>query len=243
MTSESALLDISALETGYRHTQVLRGINATMSRGERVGLFGPNGHGKTTLFRAVSGLIRAWAGSVQFAGQDITNRSARAIVELGLVHVPQGNTLFPRMTVSENLDLGAFPTRARAMRKQNLDMVLTVFPRLAERRTQQAMSLSGGERQMASIAMGLMSAPMALLLDEPTLGLAPKAKEALYGAIEAIGRSGVSMVIVDQDIEFLQSLTSRMYLLQQGLIVLEMDAEHMLDNEQIAEMYFGIHDL
>jgi branched-chain amino acid transport system ATP-binding protein len=235
----SALLEVEAVDGGYGQAQVLRSISLRLEPGEQVGLFGPNGHGKTTLLRTISGLQRLWKGEIRFGGTRITHLAPRKIVTLGLVHVPQGNVLFPRMTVYENLMLGAYSPRAWDNRVKNLERVYALFPRLQERKDQLCRTLSGGERQMVSIGMGLMSNPVLLMLDEPTLGLAPKVKDELRKAISEIAGSGLALIVVDQDVEFLLDLTSRLYLIEQGRVALKTGRGQEIDEGQILEMYFG----
>ena len=165
---------VDNLVAGYSRIEVVHGISIEVPEDGRVGLFGPNGHGKTTLLRAISGLIERRSGTVRFGDMDLTGASSARMVEEGIVHVPQGSSLFPRMTVLEALTLGAYVGRAWGQRRRSLDKVLTIFPRLAERRSQRCRTLSGGERQMAAIGVGLMGCPRLLILDEPTLGLAPR---------------------------------------------------------------------
>jgi branched-chain amino acid transport system ATP-binding protein len=233
------VLDVRSLNTGYGRVPVLHSISFQIAAGENVGLIGPNGHGKSTLFRTLSGLLPAWSGSVSFRGEDITNRSPASIVERGLIHVPQGNTLFPDLTVLENLWLGAFQKSARAERRQTIEQVFSLFPRLAERRGQRCRTLSGGERQMVAIGCGLMGLPKMLILDEPTLGLSPKLKTELRDAIAAIIASGVQTIIVEQDPEFLHTLTTRFLLVSEGTIHAEISGEGGLEHQRIVEMYFG----
>ena len=235
----SALLEVEGIEAGYGRTQVLRGLSLHLSQGERVGLFGPNGHGKTTLLRTISGLLRPWRGNIRLAGTGIAGADPRAIVDRGLIHVPQANTLFPEMTVLENLKLGAYAPRARADAAATLDRVLALFPRLSERRDQPCRTLSGGERQMVSIGVGLMARPAILMLDEPTLGLAPLIKDELLEAIRQVADTGVPLLVVEQDVEFLLSLTDRLYMLNHGEIELETSSDGGLDHARILEMYFG----
>jgi branched-chain amino acid transport system ATP-binding protein len=233
------LLKVEGLNAGYGDVPVLRGLNLTVREGEQVGVFGPNGHGKTTLLRTISGLLRPTSGSIGFDGRSMLGLPPRRIVELGLIHVPQGSTLFPRMTVEENLLMGAYPKRARANRSKSLRRVFELFPRLAERRSQQCRTLSGGERQMAALGVGLMGEPRLLMLDEPTLGLAPVVKEALLGVITQIAKSGTTLLIVDQDINLLLAVCVRQYLVEHGQASLELRDGEKIREEQVLEMYFG----
>lgn len=233
------LFRVEGLVSGYGKIDVVRSLSLHVDEGEHVGLFGPNGHGKTTLLRTVSGLIPAKAGSVSFRGEDITNMNARVIVERGLIHVPQGNQLFPQMTVQENLTLGAYVSRTDSQKVNNFEKVFTLFPRLKERRSQRARTLSGGERQMLSIGVGLMGMPELLLLDEPSVGLAPLIKEELARAIAEIASSGVTMIVVDQDVELLLGICDRLYLIEKGTVSLETADVSQVDQAEILEMYFG----
>jgi branched-chain amino acid transport system ATP-binding protein len=232
-------LDIDRVTAGYGKVVVLHGVSLDVGQGEQVGLFGPNGHGKTTLLRTISGLIRPTSGSITFDGQSLTTLSPRQIVDRGLVQSPQGNTLFPRMSVLENLMLGAYADRAWSKRRDSLERVFALFPKLAQRQQQLARTLSGGERQMVSIGMALMGQPSLLMLDEPTLGLAPKIKGELAEAIAAIASSGVTMLIVDQDIELLLGVCQRLYYIENGRVTLETREGERIDRQQILEMYFG----
>jgi branched-chain amino acid transport system ATP-binding protein len=232
-------LDVRALHAGYGRVSVLHGISFSIAKGENVGLIGPNGHGKSTLFRTLSGLLRAWSGTVALLGEDITNRPPAEIVERGLIHVPQGNTLFPDLTVQENLCLGAFARGPRAEWRRAIERVFSLFPRLAERRRQRCRTLSGGERQMVAIGCGLMGLPKLLILDEPTLGLSPKLKTELRDAIAAIIGSGVQTIIVEQDPEFLQTLATRFLLVSEGSVHAEISGEGGLEHRRIVDMYFG----
>ena len=237
----SDLLQIDGLETGYGRIRILHGVTLATTGNRNIGLFGPNGHGKTTLLRTVSGLLRAWRGSIRFDGVEVARMPARRIVELGLIHVPQGNRLFPDLTISETLRLGAWPARARAEEARNLEHALAIFPKLKERWQQQVRTLSGGERQMVSIATALMSAPRLLILDEPTLGLAPRLKDELCAAIRRISDAGVMLVVVEQDVEFLLDLADHLYLINHGEVAAEIRPGQSMDHEAIMEMYFGRH--
>lgn len=233
------LFQVEDLVSGYGRIDVLRSLSLHVDEGEHVGLFGPNGHGKTTLLRTISGLIPAKAGKVSFRGEDISNLDARLIVERGLIHVPQGNQLFPQMTVQENLALGAYLRRGDSHKASNFEKVFALFPRLRERLSQQARTLSGGERQMLSIGVGLMGMPELLILDEPSVGLAPLIKEELARAIAEIAASGVSMIVVDQDVELLLGICDRLYLIEKGAVSLETADVSQVDQAEILEMYFG----
>ena len=232
-------LEIDRLVAGYGKVEVLHEISLTVGQGEQVGLFGPNGHGKTTLLRAISGLIRTRFGSITFGQNRLSTLSPGQIVQRGLIHVPQGNTLFPRMTVLENLMLGAYSSRAWRSRQDNLAKVFALFPKLEQRQQQLCRTLSGGERQMVSLGIGLMGAPNLLMLDEPTLGLAPKIKDELATAISEIAASGVTMLVVDQDIELLLGVCQRLYFVENGRVSLETEEGAQIDRQQILEMYFG----
>ncbi|CDX19673.1 High-affinity branched-chain amino acid transport ATP-binding protein LivF [Mesorhizobium plurifarium] len=233
------LLDVRDVQAGYGDMRVLHGLSLHIGPQESIGLFGPNGHGKTTLLKTISSLVRPTAGSITFDGTDITGRKPPAIVEAGLIHAPQGNTLFGNMRIAETLELAAFSKRASTGAQRRLDDVYALFPRLAERKTQLAKTLSGGERQMLSIGCALMCAPRLLMLDEPTLGLSPRLKEELGAAIGEISKSGVPLIVVEQDIEFLLSLTDRLYLVEHGVVVREIDRASAPDHEEVMRLYFG----
>jgi branched-chain amino acid transport system ATP-binding protein len=231
-------LQVDKLSAGYGRVKVLHEISIDVD-GQRVGLFGPNGHGKTTLLRTLSGLIRPTSGRVSFDGRDIAGLKPQAIVSAGLIHVPQGSTLLPRMTVLEALTLGAYGERAWPHRRQTLDQVFALFPRLAERRHQRCNTLSGGERQMAAIGAGLMGRPLLLMLDEPTLGLAPKLRADLAKAIHAIADTGVGLLVVDQDIDMLLGLCDRLYLVEQGRVALDVVDRNSIQHQDVLKRYFG----
>lgn len=235
----AAPLVIEGLVAGYGRVTILHGINLHMPPGRNVGLFGPNGHGKTTLLRCISGLLPVRAGAIRFLGRDIANLKPRQIVGLGLIHVAQGNQIFPDLTIDEALKLGAYPARARAREGENRERVYRIFPRLKERRRQQIRTLSGGERQMASIGVGLMGDPKLLILDEPTLGLAPKLKEELGAAIRTISDDGLPLIVVEQDVEFLLELAEQLYMVDHGEVVAEIRPGQQVDHEEIMAMYFG----
>ncbi len=235
------LLNIVDVTAGYGSITILRGISLHLDPGECIGLFGPNGHGKSTLLHTISGLIRSTSGTISFDGTDITGAKPPQIVNSGLIQSPQGNTLFGDMQVFETLELAAFSRRARKDRETNIQKVIELFPRLGERNTQKAKTLSGGERQMLSIGCALMCAPRLLMLDEPTLGLSPRLKEELAVAVGKIAESGIPLVIVEQDVEFLMSLADRLYLVEHGEIVREIDRANAPGHDEVMRLYFGEH--
>lgn len=235
----SEALRINGLRAGYDDFDVLEGMSLHVGNSERVGLFGPNGHGKTTLLNAISGTLPRRGGSVRFMGESIERLSPQDIVARGLIHVPQANVLFPDMAIMETLELAAWTPRAREGMSTNLDRVLSLFPRLAERRHQQTKTLSGGERQMLSIGVGLMCSPRMLMLDEPTLGLSPKLKDELADAIGDISAAGTPLLLVEQDIAFVLSLVDRMYMVDHGQITREIQRGGTVDHQEIMDMYFG----
>ena len=224
---------------GYGGAPVLNGLSLTVGERERVGLFGPNGHGKTTLLRAVSGLLPLQEGSIRLFDKPIDGKSPASIVADGLIQVPQSNLLFPEMEVLETLRLSAHSPRARQNAAASLDSVLTLFPRLAERRRQKVKTLSGGERQMVAIGVGLMGAPRLLALDEPTLGLSPKLKDELCVAIGAITKSGLPLLLIEQDVEFLLELADRLVMVSHGRCGVEVEAKQGIDHATIMALYFG----
>jgi len=235
------LLEVEDLTAGYGDHQVLNGLSFTMKEGENIGLFGPNGHGKTTLFEVISGLITPRSGKITFSGQDITGKTPQKIVEAGLIHVAQGNLLFADLTVREVLGLAAYPRRAREDKGRNLDKVAALFPKLQQRLSQKCGTLSGGERQMLNLGVGLMAAPRLLVLDEPTLGLSPRLKSELATAIAQIATDSIPLLLVEQDIDFLLKLSTRLLLVNHGMITRTVDTnDTCLNHADLIQGYFGI---
>ena len=233
------MLKISDLKAGYGSSEVLHGASLSLERGDRLGLFGPNGHGKTTLLRTISGLLPSRSGAIEYEGESLVGLSPKEIVKRGVVHVPQANRLFPEMSVSDCLSLGAYSRRTWSHRRASLEGVFELFPKLKLRLSQKAQSLSGGERQMLSIGVGLMSMPTLLMLDEPSLGLAPRMIEELSEGIGKIASTGVTMILVDQNVEMLLECCGPLYLLEQGMIALEAENENEFDEGRLLTRYFG----
>lgn len=241
---QEAMLKINNLESGYDKIKILKGISIYLEENENIGIFGPNGHGKTTLLKTISGLLKPWRGTILFKGEDITCFHPLEIINKGILQVPQGNFLFPEMIVLETLNLGAYSKRANKSLQGSLKDVFEIFPWLWDRKSQKCQTLSGGERQMLAIAVGLMGKANILMLDEPTLGLSPKIKLELRIAInKIIKNTSISLIIVEQDLKFLAKITNRMYLIENGKNSLEMDENNMLEDDKIIEAYFGNRDL
>jgi branched-chain amino acid transport system ATP-binding protein len=234
------LLELDNVSAFYGDLQALFGISLRIEEGEIVTLIGANGAGKTTLLRVISGLKHPASGSLRFLGQDVSRTPAHEMVARGISHVPEGRQVFPFLTVRENLSLGAYTPRARPKLKQLLEEQLALFPRLAERMDQLAGTLSGGEQQMVAIARGLMAQPKLLLLDEPSLGLAPKIVEEVFEKIQEVRRTGITMLIVEQNVVSGLSIGDRGYVVQHGAVLLEDTAKNLLNNEMVRAAYLGL---
>jgi ABC-type branched-subunit amino acid transport system ATPase component len=237
-----ALLSIDRLAAGYGSIGVLEGLSLEVRQGEMVAVLGANGAGKTTLMRALTGLVRPTAGHIVFDGADMTSRPSSAIAASGLVLVPEGRQVFPELSVVDNLRLGAF-ARPTADREARIEELLHRFPRLAERRGQRAGLLSGGEQQMLAIARGLMARPRLLLLDEPSLGLAPLLVEQLYDTLAEIRDEGQTILLVDQMAVLALSVVDRAYVLGAGRIVAQGTAAEIAGNAELARAYLGVQEL
>jgi branched-chain amino acid transport system ATP-binding protein len=235
----SPLLVIEGLHAGYGETQVLRGIDLAVNEGEIVAVLGSNGVGKSTLNRTISGIVRARAGSIRFAGAEIGREKPRGIVAQGLIHVPEGRRIFPNLTVRENLDLGSY-ARAGTRRADNRERVFTIFPRLYERRAQTAGTLSGGEQQMLAIGRGLMAEPRLLILDEPSLGLSPLLVEELFALIRRIHAEGVSIMLVEQNVVQSLEVADRAYILAEGQFVMSGAAADIGADPELKRAYLGM---
>ena len=234
------LLDVRNLHAGYGEVAVLRDVSFAVTDGAITALIGSNGSGKTTMMRAVAGLLPARSGRINFAGRDLTYARPSERVEAGLALVPEGRLVFPEFTVEDTLRVGAYCTRARAGMAERKAQMYALFPRLYERRRSPAGALSGGEQQMLAIARGLMSAPSLLLLDEPSLGLAPVVVAQLFAAIVAIAKSGVAVCLVEQDVHLSLEIADYGYVLENGAIVLRGPARELIQSDQVRTSYLGL---
>jgi len=236
------LLVMDDVQATYGDFQALFNITLQVNAGEIVTLVGANGAGKTTTLRVISGLLHPMKGTVRFNGQDISRTPPHRIVELGISHVPEGRQLFPYMTVEENMALGSYIARARPRLQNSLEEQFAFFPRLKERRKQLAGTLSGGEQQMVAIARGLMPQPKLLLLDEPSLGLAPKIVEEVFDKVQEIGKRGVTVLIVEQNVVDGLSISNRGYVVENGAVELGIgtSVQELLSNERLRSAYLGL---
>jgi branched-chain amino acid transport system ATP-binding protein len=234
------LLDVRNLHAGYGEVAVLRDVSFAVTDGAITALIGSNGSGKTTMMRAVAGLLPARSGRIDFAGRDLTHARPSERVEAGLALVPEGRLVFPEFTVEDTLRVGAYCTRARAGMAERKAQMYALFPRLYDRRRSPAGALSGGEQQMLAIARGLMSAPSLLLLDEPSLGLAPVVVAQLFEAIVAIAKNGVAVCLVEQDVNLSLEIADYAYVLENGAIVLRGPARELIQSDQVRTRYLGL---
>ena len=234
------LLQLEDVRASYGDLQALFNITLEVKAGEIVTLIGANGAGKTTTLRVISGLLRCQNRKLHFDGQDISKLPPHEIVMRGVSHVPEGRQLFPYMSVEENLALGAYIPRVRPQLKAAIEEQFEMFPRLKERRKQLAGTLSGGEQQMLAVARGLMACPKLLLLDEPSLGLAPKIVEEVFAKVQQIGKSGVTVLIVEQNVVDGLSISDRGYVVENGEITLQGTPQELLANEQVRTAYLGL---
>jgi branched-chain amino acid transport system ATP-binding protein len=235
-------LDIKNLHVYYGHIHALKGIDLHVEEGEIVTLIGSNGAGKTTTLRAISGLLKTPEDtSIKHDNVELTHMRAHQTVERGVVHVPEGRRVFSRMSVQENLTMGAYTRKNQRMVKDDLDYVLKLFPRLQERRAQLAGTLSGGEQQMLAIGRALMSSPKVLLLDEPSMGLAPVLVETIFDSIEQLNRTrGITILLVEQNAQMALQVANRAYVLETGRITMSGDAKEMLSDPKVIAAYLGL---
>jgi branched-chain amino acid transport system ATP-binding protein len=233
------LLAINGLAAGYGATEVLRDIDLEVAPTEIVAILGANGAGKSTLNRTISGVLHARRGTIRFAGRAIEHETPAAIVGRGLIHVPEGRRIFPNLTVRENLDLGSY-RRARNRRDQNRERAFTIFPRLAERRSQRGGTLSGGEQQMLAIGRGLMAEPSLLILDEPSLGLSPLLVEELFALIRRLNAEGIALLVVEQNVMQSLEVASRAYILENGSFVLQGSSADIRESPKLKRAYLGL---
>ena len=236
----TVLLELDELSSGYGDVSVIKGLSLKVSRGSITALVGSNGAGKTTLMQTISGLLPLSEGSVMFDGENISETPPHRRVELGLALVPEGRLIFPEFTVEENLRIGGIISRARSNRTRLINEMFDLFPRLQERRWQAGGTLSGGEQQMLALARGLMSEPRLLLLDEPSLGLAPNVAQLLFKMVGRVRDAGVTVFIVEQDIRSTLEISDHGYVIENGRVVMNGTGSELLDDETVRTAYLGI---
>jgi branched-chain amino acid transport system ATP-binding protein len=235
-----AILDIRNIESGYGEIQILWGISMSLEKGQLTSLVGANGAGKTTMLRTVMGLLKPSSGSIWFQGEDITKLPAHKKAELGLVLVPEGRQLFTDMTIYENIEMGASPQRARPHFDKNLKLVYEMFPRLEERKTQKAGTLSGGEQQMLAVARGIMAEPIVLMMDELSLGLSPVLVLDLFDSLNKLKSAGITMLLVEQNVQMALAVSDYGYVLSHGKVDLHGYARDLSRNKDVQKAYLGI---
>ncbi len=233
------MLEIRALFAGYGKVEILRGIDLDVGRGEIVAVLGSNGVGKSTLNNNISALYRPFSGSIRFRGQELVGMNSSEIVKLGVIHVPEGRRIFPNLNVLENLELGSL-VRGKANRQKNLARVMAIFPRLKERLTQLAGTLSGGEQQMLAIGRGLMSEPDLLIMDEPSLGLSPLLVEEMFALIEQINKDGQSILLMEQNAVQTLAIAHRAYIFENGAVAMQGLARDLANDPDLRKNYLGL---
>ena len=234
------MLVLSDVTAGYGSIPAVRDISIAVGEGEAVGLLGANGAGKSTTLRTISGLVRVAAGTITFLGRSINSLPPYEIAELGIAHVPEGRQVFPELTVKENLEIGAYVPRAKAERSRTLDLVFNIFPVLAERRKQLAGTMSGGEQQMLAVGRGLMMKPRLLMLDEPSLGLAPVITDTTFEKIQEIHAMGTAILLVEQNVARALALVQRAYVLESGKVTIHGSSGELTRNKHVQAAYLGI---
>lgn len=234
------MLEVRGLGTGYGPTEVLFDCSLDVPEGQLIVVIGPNGHGKSTLLRAISGLLPVRTGTIRLEGIDVTGVPPQGLVRHGLIHIPQGDLLFTDMTIEENLLMGAYPAAAWRARQAKRDDVFALFPRLAERRKQRARTLSGGERRMLALGRGLMADARLLMIDEPSLGLAPVLVDEVYAKLREIRQRGLTMLLVEENFSHVTSLADHVYLMESGRIVRDGPADALLADPALMSTYLGV---
>lgn len=235
----NTLLELKDITSGYGDVQVLWGVSFSVREGEIATLVGANGAGKTTALKTLSGVVPATSGQIIFDGQPIERLAPHEIAGRGIAHVPEGRRLFPLMSVRENLELGAVSQQARRLRSESFDKVFALFPRVKERERQMAGTLSGGEQQMVAIGRGLMARPRLIMLDEPSLGLAPIVVKEMFEIIQSINREGITILLVEQNVQQSLKLADRAYVLENGRVLLEGTGGELLNDERVRAAYLG----
>lgn len=233
------MLEVKNLSVSYGAIEAVKDISFTVNAGEIVSLIGANGAGKTTTLHTITGLVPAKSGSVMYNGVDLLKTHNNKIVTLGMAHIPEGRHVFTRMSVEENLEMGAFSLKDQSDLKKDLDMVYGLFLRLKERRNQKAGTLSGGEQQMLAMGRALMSHPKTILMDEPSMGLSPKLVKEIFSIIRKLHEQGITILLVEQNAKMALSIADRAYVLETGRITMEGDAKELLNNEQVRKAYLG----
>ncbi|HXX08747.1 MAG TPA: ABC transporter ATP-binding protein [Pseudolabrys sp.] len=234
------MLSLSAVSASYGSVPAVGNVSIEVGEGETVGLLGANGAGKSTTLRAISGLVRLTSGSITFMGTNIASLPPYRITELGIAHVPEGRQVFPEMTVQENLEIGAYVPRAKPDRSRSLELVYGIFPVLAERRRQLAGTMSGGEQQMLAVGRGLMLKPRLLMLDEPSLGLAPVITDVTFEKIQEIHAMGTAILLVEQNVSRALTLVQRAYVLESGKVIMHGTSAELANNKQVQAAYLGM---
>jgi branched-chain amino acid transport system ATP-binding protein len=234
------LLELANVSASYGAVPALTDVSINVREGEAVGLLGANGAGKSTTLRTISGLLRSTAGAITFAHRNIASLPAYTITELGIAHVPEGRQVFPELTVQENLEIGAYVPAAKAERKRSLELVLGIFPVLAARRNQLAGTMSGGEQQMLAVGRGLMLKPRLLMLDEPSLGLAPVVTDMTFQKIQEIHAMGTAILLVEQNVSRALQLVQRAYVLESGKVIMHGTSAELAGNKQVQAAYLGL---
>jgi branched-chain amino acid transport system ATP-binding protein len=234
------MLELKGVSAAYGSVPAITRVSININAGEAVGLLGANGAGKSTTLRVISGLVGLSSGSISFDGIDVAALPPHKIPELGIAHVPEGRQVFPEMTVQENLEIGAFVPKAKAERTRTMELVYAIFPRLAERKKQLAGTMSGGEQQMLAVGRGLMLKPRLLMLDEPSLGLAPVMTDVTFEKIAEIHKMGTAILLVEQNVSRALSLVDRAYVLESGRVIMHGKSDELANNRQVQAAYLGI---